>query len=546
MENGALAGVKLTRVIGELGVSGPDIQVRDVEVAFATGTLYLAGAIPLRLMPLGFGPPQAPITLEAAPKGIDLSNFEPLMPRGSRIRGLLDGRVAVRGTVASPQLDGRLTLANGELTATGFEQQPLRNIAGSLAFAGTAVRLEGLRADAGPGSIEMQANASVANLHHIGGDATYDARVRFDRAFLDLPAYGKGQIDGSLRMSHGPGALATVSGNVGVDDAVIPFSALYRPSAGGNAYALSPGTTPAGLPNVAFDLDLSAGRNVRVRSSVIDIGGAGTIHAGGSLAAPELAGSLESTGGTLTYFNTVFRLVEGLVTFVPGDGIVPVLDARASTHVINPDPNLERNLTGTADITLTVKGPVTNLAIGLESDPAYDRQQILGLLLSAPAIGARSLFNVQANPGEPPPLSIAGTQTGSITVGQTAFAVLNAQFTRNLLAPIENSLGGALGLSNVNVTFDYSGSVGVSARKLLGKNLYAVYGATLGYPYRQSWGFELRPSRSTAAQFTFFQTVGVVYGYYTAPITGAVSRETLNLPITGQSGFSFSLQKFLW
>ena len=175
--------------------------------------------------------------------------------------------------------------------------------------------------------------------------------------------------------------------------------------------------------------------------------------------------------------------------FEPPTGPDPILDARATTHVVNR-PNALRNLTGSADITLTVRGPVTNMTIGLDSDPPYDRQQILGLLLSIPAIGGTSLFNT---PGQTP---IVTSGTGGLSVGQEAFGILNAQFTRNLLAPLETNLGGALGLQNLNFTLDYTGAVGISARKLLGKNIYAVYATTFGYPYRQTFGFEVRrPTR---------------------------------------------------
>jgi len=342
--------------------------------------------------------------------------------------------------------------------------------------------------------------------------------------------------------------LPHLEGDVTLADAVIPFSALYNPSPdSANAFPIAGSVAMPNLPNAVLGLSLTAGRNVRVRSSVIDIGGTGTVTLTGTTAAPQLTGGFDATGGTLTYFNRVFRVVEGNVAFAPGQGIVPVLDARATTHVINPDPNLERNVTGSADITLSVTGPVTNLNIALDSDPSYDREQILGLLLNAPAVGATNLFANQPAPGSLAPLAFQGTtSTGGITVGQTAFSLLNAQFTRNLLSPFETSLGGALGLSDINVTFDYTGSIGFSARKLLGRNLYAVYGTTFGYPYRQTFGFELRPTPTTAAQFTFYETIGAVYGYITSPITGAVSRETVSQPITGTSGFSFSLQRFLW
>lgn len=534
VENGAVAGVAVPRVLGEVGIAGRNIQLRDAEIAFSTGTLYLAGTIPLTAAPFGFGPPTAPVTLELAAKQINLSDFTPLLPRGSSAKGELGGRVAVSGTVAEPRLNGELTIAGGALVAPTIERVPLGGIAGRLTFAGTSAQLVGLHADVGGGSIDVSGAASLANLEHPGVDGTYDLRAAFRAARLDLPAYGKGQADGNLTFHHVPHSLAVVGGAVSLQDAAIPFSALYNPAAGGSGDSLTiatGSTTPSGLPNVAFDLDLTAGRNVRVRSSVMDIGGTGTLHVGGTLTDPRLSGVFDSAGGTLTYFNRVFRVDQGTVTFQPDLGIIPVLDAVATTHVINPDPSPQRNPTGSADITLTVRGPVTNLSIALDSDPPYDRQQILGLLLNVPAIGGTTLFGSTSTPG--------------LSVGQEAFGVLNAQFTRSLLAPLETAFGGALGLSNLNVTFDYTGNVGVSARKILGKTINAVYATTLGYPYRQTFGFEIRPSPSTAAQLTFYETFGAVGpGLLEPAITGGVNRVVVAQPITGTNGFTFTLQRF--
>ncbi len=344
-----------------------------------------------------------------------------------------------------------------------------------------------------------------------------------------------------MTLDHQPHALAVVGGALSLQDAVIPFSALYNPQPGHGAddqsATTSPAATPFGLPNVAFDLSLSAGRNVRVRSSVIDIGATGAVKVSGTLAEPLLAGTFSSSGGTITYFNRVFRITDGTVTFEPQLGLVPILDARATAHVINPDPNALRNLTGTADITLTVRGPVTNMTIGLDSDPPYDRQQILGLLLSIPAIGGSSLFDT---PGQTP---IVTNGNGSLSVGQEAFGILNAQFTRNLLAPLETNLGGALGLQTLNFTVDYTGAVGLSARKLLGKNIYAVFATTFGYPYRQTFGFELRPNPNLAAQFTLYQTFGQVDLLQPLQWNSSINRITAAQPITGQSGFTFTLQR---
>ncbi len=550
LENAAVAGVLIPRALGEVTLSGRDFELRDAEVAFASGTLYLAGSIPLHLSPFGLGPRNAPITLDLDAKGIDLGNFAPFLPRGSDVKGSIDGRVGIGGTVAAPRLSGAIALAGGELGAPGVLNVPLRSIGARVSFAGTTAQLDSLHVVAGSGTIDGTARASVPDLERPGPDATFSAQLKFNRAQIDLAAYGKGQIDGTATLEHQPHELAVVGGSVSLQDALIPFSALYNPQSGGSASSSASASaaiaiatpvpaTPYGLPNVAFDLALVAGRNVRVRSSVIDIGASGSVRVGGTLAEPSLDGAFSSAGGTITYFNRVFRITDGTVTFDPKLGLLPVLDARATTHVINPDPDALRNLTGSANITLTVRGPVTNLTIGLDSDPPYDRQQILGLLLSLPAIGGTSLFDT---PGQTP---IVTNGNGSLTVGQEAFGVLNAQFTRNLLAPLETNLGGALGLNDLNFTLDYTGAVGLSARKLLGKNIYVVYATTFGYPYRQTFGFELRPNPRLAAQFTLYQTFGQVDLLQPIqPSTSSINRITAAQPITGQSGFTFTLQRF--
>ena len=265
---------------------------------------------------------------------------------------------------------------------------------------------------------------------------------------------------------------------------------------------------------MALDLALIADRNVRVRSANVDIGARGSVHAGGTYAAPVLAGGFTSTGGTLSYFNTVFRLLDGTVTFSPDLGVIPTLSAHAITHVINPDPNTVRNAAGSADITLGVTGPVNALSIALSSNPAYERQQILGLLLNAPAFGASNLFGETAqNPTYygststaqlPQSLATSRNAAGELSVAQEAFGIANAEFTRTLLAPFETTFAGALGLSNFNLNVDYTGNVGLSARKVLGKDVNAIYDTSFGYPYRQTFGFEIKPNQFEAAQVTVF------------------------------------------
>ena len=405
---------------------------------------------------------------------------------------------------------------------------------------------------AGGGTLAASGYADIPNLVRPGQAARYDFDARVEHAALNFPAYGGGSITSALRLSHLDENLPLVGGNVTLDDATIPFSSLL-----GASGASGGGPSAAQLPrDVGLALALVAERNVRVRSASVDRGASRSVWGTGTRRAPVLAGAFTSTGGTLSYFNTVFRLLDGTVTFEPDLGVVPVLDARAVTHVIDPDPNTVRNAAGSADITLALNGPVNALSISLDSNPAYGRQQILGLLLNAPAFGATNLFGETAqNPtyygstntaALSPAVVTSRNASGELSVAQEAFGIANAQFTRTLLAPFETTFAGALGLSNFNLNVDYTGNVGLSARKVLGKDVNAIYDTSFGYPYRQTFGFEIKPTEFEAAQVTVFQTLGA-YDLNSLTPTGYLSSFNSKVraaqPVAGSSGFSLSIQR---
>jgi autotransporter translocation and assembly factor TamB len=554
VKTATVRGVAVPQAAAAFVVRGRDVVLSDATVDFASGTLALDGSVPFEVGPLTLGPETARVDLTLAARNIALANFTPLLPAGSILRGTLGGAVTVGGTIGAPRLGGRLTLAAGTVQ-TPYERVPLTGVAAAASFDGDAARLDLLHASAGGGTLDAAGSIRFADLVRPGSDATYAFVARAGALHLDLPAYGSGTVDGTLSLGRVADGVPRIAGDLRLSDGTIPFSALISAggaAAGGFDTTVAP---PAPAPGLAFDLDVSAVRNVRVRSANIDIGGRGDLHVGGTLGAPQLAGGFTSTGGTITYFNTVFRLIDGTVTFAPELGVVPTLDARGVTHVINPDPNTVRNLAGTADVTLSLLGPVTNLTIGLSSDPSYDRQQILGLLLNAPALGASNLFGEtrdqatlygsNATATLPPGVATFRSTTGELSVAQEAFGIANAQFTRTLLAPIESTFASAVGLSNFNVNVDYTGNVGVSARKVLGKSVNAVYGSSFGYPYRQTFGFEVKPSPVTAAQVTVFDTLGQSGLSGLTPTTSITNSGKVGIaqPFGGTTGFSLSFQR---
>ncbi len=246
--------------------------------------------------------------------------------------------------------------------------------------------------------------------------------------------------------------------------------------------------------------------------------------------------------------------------FTPADGVLPTLHAVASANVVNPDPDRARNPYGSADVTIRVDGPIAGLRIGLTSNPpGYTQDQLLALI--APFGGfvggigySRQSMLAQQQPSGITPLGAVSPipnvnvqQRSSITVGQEAFNLLNAQFTAGLLSPFETSVGQALGLSSINLTLGYYGNVGFTASRLLGKAVSVVYAVTFGIPQTQSFGLSVAPNPETSVALNFFVLSGPtkLLQLPSAPIgygAGYLATETL----IGNSGFSLTYQRHFW
>jgi len=549
-------GIPIASLFGEVRLRGHELVLSDAGVTFQRGEATLAGSLPLSTAPLRIAAPNSPLSFDLDVVGLDPSIFDEALGSSTKLQGLLDGHIGLSGTVAQPVVVGRVSLSHGSY-ASDLERTPLTQIVADLTFNHVSASIDRVSAKAGNGSLNGSGTVQFPN-GLSRSDLSFSVHGTARRAQLDLPAYGSGTLDAQLALLKRPGATALLSGSATLSDATLPFASFIKAAtqSGSQGWA-------AQLP-LAFDVSATVGKNVRVRGSGygagLDIGATGSVRLGGTLAAPTLAGAFKSTGGTLTYFDRAFRVQQGNVLFNAADGVLPTLHAVATTSVVNPDPDRARNPYGNAEVTITVDGPIAGLKIGLQSNPAgYSRDEILGLI--APFGGffsgisfSRQSMLARQQPGGITPLgtlspipSVALPQSSSITVGQEAFNILNAQFTAGLLAPVESTLGQGLGLSSVNLTLGYYGNVGLTATRLLGKAVSAVYAVTFGIPQIQSFGLVVQPGPTTAASLNFFyqngptkllQLPGSPVGYSAGYLTSQ--------PLIGNTGFSLTVQHYFW
>ncbi|MGC1379700.1 MAG: translocation/assembly module TamB domain-containing protein, partial [Candidatus Baltobacteraceae bacterium] len=549
-------GIPIVSLFGELHLHGRTLVLSDAGATFQRGQATLAGSLPLQLAPLRLAAPDEPINFDLDVVDLDPAIFDELLGYNTRLGGAINGHVGLSGTVREPQILGHASLAGGSYVSD-LQRVPITRVNAALAFNHTSASVERAFAQLGAGTVQGSGNVTFPGGLN-GGEIALAFKGKAQGAQLDMPAYGSGTIEAQLTLVKQPKSKALLAGRVALSNATLPFATFVKAAAQSGALS-----GPAALP-LAFDLDATAGKNVRVRGSGygagLDIGATGSVRLGGTLTAPTLDGGFDSTGGTLTYFDRAFRVQQGAVRFNAADGVLPTINAVATTSIVNPDPDRARNPYGSADVTIKVDGPIAGLKIGLTSNPpGYTQDQILALIapfggfIGGIGYSAQSTLARQQPSGITPlgavsPIpNVSLQQRSSITVGQEAFNILNAQFTAGLLAPVESTLGQGLGLSSVNLTLGYYGNVGVSASRLLGKSVSAVYAVTFGIPQVQSFGLQVQATPVTTAVLNFFYQSGPtkLLQQPSSPVGYSVGY-LLGQPLIGNSGFSLTVQHNFW
>ncbi|MEA2688541.1 MAG: TamB, inner membrane protein subunit of complex, partial [Candidatus Eremiobacteraeota bacterium] len=219
------------------------------------------------------------------------------------------------------------------------------------------------------------------------------------------------------------------------------------------------------------------------------------------------------------------------VAFDPSSGIIPDLDATATSHV--PDPS--------TDVLLHVHGPATGLAIDFSSNPNYDRGQIVGLL-----VGAQNLGAVSGVARTSPTQTSGGNALQGVAVGY-----IDQRFTQTLFQPFSSSLGQALGFSTFNLNAGLMGGFSAGATRQLGKNLQASFSdAATAAGQQQSFALALNMSDASSMQLTLFsagsqsRTLGGATPF--AP-DGPVNYQLQSLaPTPGTSGYVFTYVRKFW
>jgi hypothetical protein len=492
------------RIAADLTGNLRSITLKHGEVDLKRGRIVATATLPLHLTKA------APVAMNASIQNVDFSSFESAFPKGYTLAGTMGGAMSVAGDIDHPLFNGSIALHNAYFVGP-VDQNPVQKINGTMAFSGDRITIPSLVANVGGGSMRMAATAIVPNFRR-PSDATFSGRIVAKDAQINNPKYFRGKVNANVTFSRAGGtAIPLIAGTVDVPSARIPLSAFWNPHA-----PKHPVKTPIAL---AFNLNATVGNDVRVQSTGVDVGAMGHVAVTGTLKNPKLNGAFTSTGGTISFVRT-FTIQSATAQFQPSNGIMPYVDAIATTYIASPPNTVALHVTGLAP---------NEMHIAFDSTGGYSRTQILAMLsgLSNPNATGGGLVGFSAQ-----------NELQNLAMGE-----LNAYFTQQLLEPLSASLGNALGLQNLQLSDNFASGFGVNAVKAFGKHITAVFGETFGQPQRESLSISVHKSEYTAFDLMFYNIVSSTL------ISRPVDTNTMNFqdygnaavlaPMLGNNGYMF-------
>jgi translocation and assembly module TamB len=311
---------------------------------------------------------------------------------GRRMTGALTLALQLRGTLAKPQAQGSVRLANGEFRddQTGFR---LSGISGNLVANGDTIRIDrlsGATPDGGTisatGDLRLDPAAGFPGSIRVTGRHAQVVSNNVVAATADL----------ALTVSGKLAEKPNVDGRIAIDsmDITVPqrLTSVSAPIAGTKHVNPSP-TAAARLAQMAktnaargraplFDatlnLTISAANRIFVRGRGIYAEVGGNLRVAGSARDPQVRGGFELLRGSLTLVGQRLVFTRGQVRF-HGD-VIPDLDLVAETTA--------------TDITarIAVTGPATQPAFAITSQPSLPQDEILSRILFQRPSGSLSGF----------------------------------------------------------------------------------------------------------------------------------------------------------
>jgi translocation and assembly module TamB len=280
-------------------------------------------------------------------------------------RGTVVVNLTANGTVAQPQLQGRLDLKDASISHNDFPSG-LSGLNGVLQFEQNRIRIEQLSGTTGGGSISLTGSGSFQNgvLNMDLAATAHDVRLRY-------PPGVSSTANATLRLV-GTSNSALLSGDVQVTKlGVTPgfdFGAYLERSKQSGVV-----TSADSLQNhIKLDVHVVTTPELQMQTAIAKLSGNADLRVRGTADRPVVTGRINSNeGGELSFNGTKYRIDRGDVSFSNPARTQPFVDIQASTRVRD------------YDITVNLSGDVSQpngLVPKWRSEPPLPEADVINLL----------------------------------------------------------------------------------------------------------------------------------------------------------------------
>ena len=383
-----------------------------------------------------------PLTGDMRARAADANILPLVFPEIDHAAGLLTANATIGGTLALPELNGRIELANGEFDSYRVNLA-LRELGVVADLASTGLRFNG-KARAGEGQLEANGELTWS-----GGVSRGELHVRGQNLLVaDLPEY-RVVASPDLRFLV-DGTRMDVAGDVKIP------SARVQPAQLTGAVKISDdaryvGEHPAeraGRFVVHSEIRVDMGDDVRVDAFGLQgriVGGVGTTtHTGEPMIG---RGELSVEEGRYEALGQKLEINRGRLLFDASPLDDPGLDIEARRRI------------ETTEVGLNVRGTLQEPRLTFFSDPSMPQSQIVSYLLTGKSVD-----------------SVTGSDTSSLNSARDSLAMQGGGF-------LASQLGRRIGLEEVGVESTINSAGEANTALVLGKflspRLFVSYGISL-------------------------------------------------------------------
>ena len=277
--------------------------------------------------------------------------------------GKISADATVRGTLASPQVSGRVAFQNATFQVSDLPNG-ISSANGVILFTGDRATIQSFTGETGGGTIRLTGFAAYA-----GGPLAYRLHASVNEVRIRYPEGVSTVANANLNFT-GTSDRSMLAGTVTIlRTGFNPQSDVSSIMAASAEPVRTPSVRSGILGGMNFDIQIQTAPDIQVQSTLTqDIAVEANLRLRGTFSNPAVLGRINVTQGQVIFFGTKYNINQGSIAFYNPVRIEPVLDI-----------DLETKARG-IDVTLTVSGLLGKLNLTPRSDPPLQFNEIVALL----------------------------------------------------------------------------------------------------------------------------------------------------------------------